>query len=189
MIQRKPLNIGGRLRVARKKAGLTLDMLAKTSGVSKAMLSQIEQNKANPTVVVLYNVATALNMDMGDLLGETGPKARFHVIRSDDERYHFVSNEECTVRTLSPLRMEKDIEFYEIVLHGHGTLASEPHFQDTEEFITIAKGRVKVSSGNREATLKKGDSIHCSADVPHSLTNMNKTDAVVYMVVKYRCEP
>jgi len=85
--------------------------------------------------------------------------------------------------------VEKDIEFYEIVFHGHGSLGSEAHFRNTEEFVTVARGRVSVTSGGQEAVLRKGDSAHISADIPHALQNMNKTDSVVYVVVKYRKEP
>ena len=189
MARRRHLNIGGRVRAARKRAGMTLDVLAKTSGVSKAMLSQIEQNKANPTVVVLYNVATALNVELADFLGQTGPKPSINVIRADNERYRFISTDEVSIRTLSPLRMEKDVEFYEVVLHAHGALESESHFRDTEELVTVARGRVTLRSAGQEAVLRKGDSAHYLADVAHTLRNMNKSDSVVYLVVKFRSEP
>ena len=188
MKRRKSLNIGGRVRAARKRAGMTLDVLSKTSGVSKAMLSQIEQNKANPPIVVLYNVATALNLEVADLLGETGPKTQFNVIRGDSERYRFISNKQFSIRTLSPLRMEKDIEFYEVVIHGQQSMDSEPHFRSTEEFLTVAKGRVKLTSADQEVVLKAGDSAHYSADVAHTMENLGKTDAIVYLVVKFRGE-
>ena len=189
MKRRKALHIGERVRAARKRAAMTLEALAKTSGVSKAMLSQIEQNKANPTVVVLCNVARALNLEIGDLLGATSAKTHLHIIRADNERYHFISNDQYSIRTLSPLKMEKDVEFYEIVLHANATLESDPHFRNTEEIITIARGRVKIHAGKEEEILRKRDSAHYSADTPHQIENPNKADAVVYMVVKYRQEP
>ncbi len=188
MKRRKSLKIGGRLRKARKRAAMTLDALAKTSGVSKAMLSQIEQNKANPTVLVLYNIAAALNLEIGDVLGAQTPRTHFNIIRAGEERYQFISTDRYTIRTLSPLRMEKDIEFYEIILHGKGALESEQHVNGTEEFLTVMRGRVAVTSAERDAVLKKGDSVHYSADVPHEIRNLNKSDAVVYLVVKYRTE-
>ncbi len=188
MKRRKSLNIGGRLREARRRAGMSLDALSKVSGVSKAMLSQIEQNKANPTVVVLYNVAAALNLDVADLLGRVSPKPHFNIIRADNERYHFISNEQCSIRTLSPLRMEKDIEFYEVVLHRGGSLDSDRHFRNTEEFVTVARGRVRICCAEHEAVLSRGDSAHYSADAPHKLENLGRGDAVLYLVVKYRAE-
>jgi quercetin dioxygenase-like cupin family protein len=84
--------------------------------------------------------------------------------------------------------MEKDIEFYEIILHSQGALESEQHVRGTEEFLTVARGRVRITSAGQEEILKKGDSVHFSADVTHSILNLNKSDSIVYLVVKYRKE-
>ena len=185
MEEKPALDIGGRLRTVRKRAGLSLDALSRTSGVSKAMLSQIEKSKANPTVAVLYKVAGALNLELSALIDAPGPEKAFSLIRADEERYIFSSNERCAVRTLSPLSLEKDVEFYEITLHAQGVLESEPHFKGTEEFLAVSKGKVEVCSDQRNAVLRAGDSAHYAADVPHRIRNLGKSAAVVYLVVKY----
>lgn len=185
---RSALNIGSRVRKHRKRAGLSLDQLARVSSVSKAMLSQIEQNKANPTVAVISKIARALNVAISELVETASPKRHFQTIRRDDERYLFVSNKRCEVRTLSPLSLEKDIEFYQIDLHPGGSLDSESHFQNTEEFLTVAKGRIRVTSAVQQVVLRVGDSMHYSADVNHSISNVGKSPARVFLVVKYRSE-
>ncbi len=182
------LNIGDKLKKHRKRAGLSLDQLASLSGVSKAMLSQIEQNKANPTVAIIWKVAQALNLSISDLVESAAQKLRFQVIRKEDERYIFTSNDRCTIRTLSPLSLEKDIEFYQIDFKPGGTLESEPHFQNTEEILTVAKGKLKVQSAEQSVTLSVGDSVYYSADVNHSIINVTKSSALAYLVVKYRTE-
>lgn len=182
------LNIGQRVRKNRKQAGLSLEQLAQLSGVSKAMLSQIEQNKANPTVVVICKISNALNVGISDLVESAGRKLRFQVIRKEDERYIFTSNEKCTIRTLSPLSLEKDIEFYQIDFQGKGHLDSEPHFQNTEEMLTVAKGKIKLESADQNVTLQTGDSVYYSADVNHAIINTSNTTSRVYLVVKYRSE-
>lgn len=182
------LNIGRRVKAHRKRAELSLDQLAGLSGVSKAMLSQVEQNKANPTVAVVHRIAEALNTGITDLVGNGPPKRRFQIIRRDDARYLFTSNERCVVRTLSPLALEKDIEFYQIDLQPAGSLDSESHFHNTEEFLTVAKGRVTLKSALQCETLSVGDSAHYSADVNHSISNAGRATARVFLVVKYRSE-
>ncbi len=186
MARRRLLKIGARLRAARKKAGMTLEMLSQASGVSKAMLSQIEQDKANPTVAVLFNVAAALNLDVAELLGRIGMRTKFIVIHGDDDRHVFVSNESVSIRTLSPLEMEKDIEFYEVTLHPGAALESDAHFHGTEEIAAVARGRVRVVVEERESILRKGDSACYSADVKHALINLSRGDSILYLVVRYR---
>jgi quercetin dioxygenase-like cupin family protein len=152
------------------------------------MLSQVEQNKANPTVAVIHKVAEAMNVSISDLVETAGPKRRFQAIRRDDERYLFERSDRCVVRTLSPLSLEKDIEFYRVDLQPAGALDSESHFHNTEELLTVAKGRIRLQSAGQEVTLSLGDSIHYSADVNHSICNIGKGEATVFLVVKYRAE-
>ena len=126
--------------------------MAKTSGVSKGMLSQIEQSKTNPTVVVLYKIALGLRVEPAELLPQSKVIPRtWRIIRAQDEQYTFVKNKECQIRTLSPLDLEKQIEFYEISFSPKGKLVSEPHYQGTEEILTVSEGNLRVQffkSGN-----------------------------------------
>ncbi len=182
------LGIGTRVREHRKKAGLSLDALARASGVSKAMLSQIEQNKANPTVVVLCKIAEGLRIDPGQLMNLARPQRRFEVIRVDDPRQLFQANKKVMLRTLSPLSMEKDLEFYEVILSAGGKLDSAPHFRHTEEYVSVSRGHVVLSSGDEQVVLRRGDSAHYSADVGHCIANPGRSNAQVFLVVKYRTE-
>ncbi len=56
------LNIGERLRTARKEQNLSLRELAAKADVSASLLSQIENDRANPSVMSLFAIATALSV-------------------------------------------------------------------------------------------------------------------------------
>ena len=69
----EPPKVGATLQSLRQAQGLSLDELSRRAGVSKSMLSQIERNQANPTVAVVWRLANALRVELGELLG--GAKA------------------------------------------------------------------------------------------------------------------
>ena len=179
---------GGRLKALRSSRSLTLEQLSQMAGVSKAMLSQIEQDKVNPTVAVMLKIAAALQLNIGDLIDSPIQGNIFRIIPASDERYTFRSDTLCTIRTLSPLSLEKNIEFYHIKLEAGGELHSEPHFPGTEEFLHLTKGRMSIKSGDQASELKKGDSIHYRVDVPHTIRNTGKGPAEAYLIVRYRGE-
>ena len=104
---REVAQIGRRVKVRREAAGLTLDQLSRMSGVSKAMLSQVERSKANPTVVVLLKIAAGLGCSLDDIVGAAGGAPHIHVVRADDDHAVYVRGHECTIRTLSPLSAER----------------------------------------------------------------------------------
>ncbi len=180
-------SLGRMIRQERTRQGMTLDDLARLSGVSKGMLSQIEQSKTNPTVTVLLRIASGLRVEPTRLLPSQSPAPRvWRTIRANDERHLFPAARGCTIRTLSPLDLEKQIELYELEMEPKAALVSEPHFQGTEEILTVGHGRLEVCSGENRVELKKGDSVHYAADVPHRITNLGPGRATGVLLVWYR---
>lgn len=179
-------HLGKRVKALRAARGWSLAELASASGVSRSMLSQIEREQANPTLAVTLRISQAFAMTLGELLEVPGASSAVSVIRAEDHAYHYRSDKSCRVRTLSPLNLEKDVEFYEVQLQPSGALRSSPHFEGTREFLTVQKGQVRVESAGDSEDLGPGDSASYRADVPHAIINTGKSDAVVFLVDIYR---
>jgi transcriptional regulator with XRE-family HTH domain len=179
-------HLGTRVKALRGARGWSLEALAAASGVSRSMLSQIEREQANPTLAVTLRIARAFGLTLGELLELPGAASAVTVIRADDHAYHYRSDKDCRIRTLSPLNLEKDVEFYEIRLQPGGALRSSPHFEGTREFLTLQKGRLRIESAADAEEVETGDSASYRADVPHALINIGKTEAIVYLIVIYR---
>jgi len=175
-----------RLKQLRAHRGWSLEALESASGVSRSMLSQIERARANPTLAVTFRIARAFGMSIGELVEAPGASSSINVIRSNDHAYHYRSDKDCVIRTLSPLNLEKDVEFYEVQLNEGGALRSAPHFEGTREFITVQKGRVRVESGSDHEELDPGDSASYRADVSHALVNIGRGAAVIFLVDIYQ---
>jgi transcriptional regulator with XRE-family HTH domain len=179
-------HLGTRVKLLRSDRGWSLEALANASGVSRSMLSQIEREEANPTLAVTLRIAQAFGMTLGELLEVPGASSTVTVIRANDRAYHYRSDKFCRVRTLSPLNLEKDVEFYQVQLETGGALRSAPHFEGTREFLTVQKGQIRVESAGDSEDLGPGDSASYRADVPHAIVNVGKGEAVVFLVDIYR---
>ncbi len=175
-----------RIKQLRTERGWSLEAFSRACGVSRSMLSQIERNQANPTLAVTFRIAQAFGMTLGDLVQMPRATSSIDVIRAEDRTFHYRSDQHCRIRTLSPLRLEKDVEFYEVALSDGGALRSAPHFQGTREFLTVQKGRIRVESGEDAEELSHGDSASYRADVPHAIVNLGKGEAIVFLVDIYR---
>jgi len=174
-----------RVRETRKKKGWTLEQLASLSGVSRSMISQIERAHANPTLGVAHRIAVAFGMTLGELVESGPPRNKIDVIRADDATQLFREDSQCRIRTLSPLQLEKDVEFYEVTLKTGGVLNSAPHFEGTREFLTVETGSVRVTSNDETNELRQGDSAHYPADVPHRIENLSDGETVLFLVEIY----
>src|SRR5262245_8611492 len=104
-------HLGGRVKQLRGERGWSLEALANASGVSRSMLSQIEREQANPTLAVTLRIARAFGLTLGELIELPGAASAVTVIRADDHAFHYRSDKDCRIRTLSPLNLEKDVEF------------------------------------------------------------------------------
>ena len=175
-----------RVRSLRKRRGWTLDELSAASGVSRSMLSEIERERANPTLVVAYRIAEAFGLTLSELVEGPSAKHRISVIRAADPTYHYRTDERCRIRTLSPLHLEKSVEFYELTLQPGASLRSQPHFEGTQELLTVQRGSLLVAAADTEESLAAGDSAHYPADVPHSIENRSQEEAIAYLVVTYQ---
>jgi mannose-6-phosphate isomerase-like protein (cupin superfamily) len=146
------------------------------------MLSQIERNETNPTIVVALAIAKALGVSLEELAHGPNQGSPVEVINGNDSQYVYRSDESCRIRTLSPLAAHRELEFYEIVLPPGGELRSAPHFSGTREFLTVHEGSVEVESADHTVRLESGDSVTYPADVPHAIVNVGSERCITYLI-------
>ncbi|MFO7731893.1 MAG: XRE family transcriptional regulator [Spirochaetia bacterium] len=185
-IERAPFQIGRNIQEIRRKLNMTLGHLSARSGVSKAMLSQIETDKVNPTVVTLWKIANGLNVDIDVLLkGSDDIEKKFNVSRKDDITTIDAEEGRVHIRVLSPFSMVEDLEMYMLTIDSGGKLESEPHFPQTEEFLSIIEGTVEVHAGANSTEITTGDFINYHCDVDHAIYNKSDEPAVLHMIVRF----
>lgn len=158
-----------RLKDARRAKGLSLDAVAKLSGVSRSMVSQIERGESSPTISTLWNLTKALQVDFAGLL-EDVQESRVEVLRSSDVPAIDNHGTGCSIRILSPPEEAGRHEVYDLRFSQDGVLDSLPHAQGTREHLTVIEGRLTVVSGDAVAQLSSGDTARYAADVVHKIS-------------------
>jgi transcriptional regulator with XRE-family HTH domain len=177
--------LGRNLRRLRTQRGHSLERLAKLSGVSRAMLGQIETGKSTPTISLLWKVATALDVPFATLLAAE-PTSGTVLLRRDEAKVLSSSDGRFTSRALFPFDSERRVEFYELRLAPNHREDADAHAPGTKENLLVARGTVEITSGReRPVTLAEGDAILFEADVPHSYRNLTSLEAVLYLVMTY----
>jgi transcriptional regulator with XRE-family HTH domain len=177
--------LGKNIAVIRKSRNLSLEELSKRSGVSTGMLSQIEQEKVNPTVAVVWKIAYGLDVPFNDLLAQEEEPQIFNLIHKNEAVILERDDGRCIFRIISPLSMAEKLELYTLQLKRDGVVASKAHAKGTEEFLTVLGGKVAIEVNEKEAVLETGDSIHYHADIDHTIRNLYDGDSNLYMVVRY----
>ncbi len=182
----KPPCVGKNIQKIRKQQQITLSVLAERSGVSKAMLSQIESEKVNPTIATIWKIARGLEVDLDTLLkGDSEKAKKFFVIRDNETTTLDTSEKGPHLRVLSPISMAEDLEVYLLTFDPGTKLESTPHAPGTEEYLTVIEGEIYVETANKSTTLHKGDFIIYNCDVDHTIENKTDKRSIVHMIVRF----
>lgn len=171
------------LRRKRKARNMSLDDLARASGVSRAALSQVETVKTNPTVGLLWKIAVGLGVPFADLIGEV--KSGISVLRRGDAQVLRSLDGKLESRPLTPAGANALVEIYELRLSARSTHASEPHAPGTHEFVVVLSGSLRLHLDGEVFDLMAGDSVSFTADKPHSYENAGSSEARYHNVILY----
>ncbi|MBP2032748.1 transcriptional regulator with XRE-family HTH domain [Clostridium algifaecis] len=181
----KDLNliIGSKLKYIRNKRNLSLDEVAKLTGVSKAMLGQIERGKSNPTVSILWKIATGLKVSFSLFIDENQEDLK--IIHQNDITPIIEDNSVMRLYPIFPFDANKGFEIFTIELEAGCNHISTHHNEGVEEYIIVTEGKIELNINDKIYVLQKGDSIRFLANKSHSYKNINQNKSVFQNIIFY----
>ena len=150
-----------RLKNIRKNRALSLDETAKLTGVSKAMLGQIERQESSPTISKLWQIATGLEVSFSSFLSDLEMK-------KGHEQYDISDESGMKVRTVFPYQQDTNIEVLDVSLVNYHEQLSTPHSVEVIEHVIVIEGEVELFFDGSCFMLKEGESMRFKADQKHS---------------------
>ena len=172
---------GVNVKRTRLASQLTLKGLAAISGVSQAMLSDIERGAKTPTIEVACKISDALEVNLLLLLEKE--ENRVNIIRSN-ERPILASETEVTRFLLSPSLPFSLIEFeYCILPNGKRSGTIRRHQPPMKEYMVVTAGKIELLIGEHDKyILEEGDSVSYQVSSNHELINIGDKDACFYYI-------
>ncbi len=176
--------VGKNLKKQRAARGLSLEKLAQASGVSRAMLGQIELGQSAPTINVLWKIARALDLPFAALIStQAAPSSQ--VMRASQAKKLMSHDGAFVSRALFPFDAPRRVEFYELRLAARAVENADPHPPGTTENLVVNAGEIEIDTPGERHALKAGDAIFFHADAPHTYRNTGRGTAVLYLVMTY----
>ena len=163
--------VGESLRDIRRRQGHSLDTLALASGVSRAMLGQIETGKSVPTITVLWKIADALGVPVAQLIADPDAPL-FQVLRKAESPAVSTGSGRFETRLLAPQDDPSELTFSEIrIAPGHREQLSARRWP-ARSASSSARGAVEITVAEQAAvSLSEGDAIFFSAALAHVIAN------------------
>lgn len=175
------IQISNRLKDIRKEKNITLQELAEQAGVTKGMLSQVENSRSIPSLSVLLNLIKALQIDLNDFFKNINIQSPDKVILKKKEQYHSFEKENAIgfhyQRLFSTTIRDYHIDF--VLLRLEKDAHREPVSTDAFEFKYLLKGKVEYSIGEKLYIMEEGDSLFFDATDVHNPKSVGEEDAVL----------
>lgn len=172
------------LQRLRAKRQLSLDATARASGVSRAMLAQIESGRSVPSIKVLCKIAKALKVSVAAFL-EQREFDGVALLPARESKRLVSANGTFISRALFPFDVARQVEFYELRLSPLGEEVSEGHGPGVQENLVVSQGVLEISVNDERYLLSTGDSLLFYADQPHRYRNPADSDVLAYLVMTY----
>ncbi len=183
------IHVGEKLKALREQKGFSLKDLADLTGFSTALLSQMENHLVSPSLGTMIKLAKALEVKVGDFLGETEGEP-FAIVRKDERKTvsRFASKEGVkygySYESLGFEKKNRHMEPFIVTLEPATVKTSKTSAHDGEEFIFVLEGAMEVVLGNHTDVLYPGDSIYYDSSIPHRVQchqdRVTKILAVLY---------
>ncbi|HEY1509451.1 MAG TPA: XRE family transcriptional regulator [Solirubrobacteraceae bacterium] len=151
-----------RLRIARH---LSLSELARTTRISKATLSSIENGRANPTLDTLAALVGALRVSIAELL-EQLPLGEVRIVRG--ARAQLRERDGIPQRLIDELADGGPVAVSEISLAARQARELEPRAAGSRAHMFVLAGRLIAGPVERITELTVGDYVSFPTDVPHA---------------------
>ncbi|WP_204796264.1 helix-turn-helix domain-containing protein [Oceanisphaera litoralis] len=174
-----------RLRTLRKERGWSLDRCASETGVSKAMLGQIERGESSPTIATLWKIAGGFHTSLSDFLEPTPEPHPGPLYRQADRLRRQPAGDGILVAPLFPFEGRFGFEMLELTLLPGYERRSEPHEPGVIEHVIVQRGEMELLLEGRWQPLAPGAAVRFHADRPHSYRNPGDTPAVFYNLIHY----
>jgi transcriptional regulator with XRE-family HTH domain len=159
--------IGTRIRALRTARGITVTELARRAEVSTALISQVERELADPSLVTVRKIARALDVPLFSLFEESETEDVAVVRR--ESRMQVRSPGGFAYSRVSPGRGR--LEMMQGVLSPGGASAAEPWSHASEECTLVTAGRLVVEVAGTEYALSAGDSCYFDSRLQHRYVN------------------
>ena len=176
------VGIARRIREKRLALNLTLEQVAGRTGLTRSVLSKVENFRVTPSLPALAKIAQALETTISELTRGIEEPPEVSIVRNGegvsverDRPNSRISYESLTYKCAGM------IESLLLSLPS-GTAREEAMSHEGEEFLYVLSGKVIFEYGEETFELTEGDSAYFNANIPHRINNGNEEVAKVICI-------
>jgi transcriptional regulator with XRE-family HTH domain len=162
------IDIGPKIKDIRLRKGLKLKDVAKETGLSISLISQVENNNTSPSLSTLIKLANYLGTDTSFFLENPEKEKIATVCHKKDRKFWTSNDKKVFFELLNPSLRSKKMEIVFATVK-HFETPPEKYTHEGEEFGLVLKGQIQVDVANKSYVLNEGDTIYFKSTLPHAI--------------------
>lgn len=173
------------LKTLRRERKWSLDKAAEETGVSKAMLGQIEREESSPTIATLWKIASGFRTSFSSFIEDVGTDFKEPIYRTGKTKRLHPQDKKIRVMPIFPFDKELNFEIFIIELLPGCEHLSPPHEHGVIEHVIVVAGEIEVLVNGHWQYLKEGEGLRFSANQPHGYRNLTAETACFHDIIHY----
>ena len=179
--------IADKIKALRTNKGYTLKRLGELTGLSKGLLSRIENYQVSPPIGTLSKISHGLEVPIGIFFEthEMDDHEKFAVTKKHERKQvnKKEASEALNYYSLSGLQKKKIIEPFIVKYPVTGKNTTKLYEHPGEEFLFVLKGSIEFIYGKEIIRLESGDTVHFDSSIPHQMRNAGDTKSECLVIV------
>jgi transcriptional regulator with XRE-family HTH domain len=170
---------GATLREQRRRLNLTLEEVARRIGVTKGFLSEVERDRASPSVATLMRLREALSLSVASLFTSSQPR----LVRAKERQQIYLGGTDIGYSLLSGQDSHRMTVVWGCLEPGANSGSDMHTLSADEELIFVLSGSFEITLDGNTHLLKAGDAFTFDPRRPHRYENPSKTTPVMAVCV------
>jgi transcriptional regulator with XRE-family HTH domain len=181
-------NIGAKIKKLRLAKKLTLQAVARETGFSPALISQIENNNVSPPIATLSKIARFFDVKIGHFFAEEEEECRYEIVRGNERKMmprvisRAGTSQGYTYESLSWRKQNKKMEPFLLTVHEKPA-EENLYSHDGEEFLFVMAGTAELLLEDERYELMQGDCVYFDSNLRHRLLSKDGSEVQVLAVV------
>lgn len=179
------IQIAAQIKERRKNKGITVQELAERASVSKGLISQIENNRVVPSLMVLIDIIRSLDVDLNNFFKEIGRNnsAKTILVKRKNEYIFFEKEQAIGFRYHRVFTKNIEKSTVDIILLELEPGSQRPMVEtDAFEYKYVLSGEIEYQFEHEIIFLSAGDSLLFDGRIPHTPRNIGTCTAVIIVI-------
>lgn len=181
-------NIGAKIKKLRLAKKMTLQAVARETGFSSALISQIENNNVSPPIATLSRIAKFFDVKIGMFFTEEEEERRYEVVRRGERKQiprvisRSGTSQGYSYESLSFRKQNKKMEPFLLTVTEKAP-EENTYSHDGEEFLFVMKGSAELLLDDKRVLLDEGDCVYFDSSMKHRLLSVDGSEVSVLAVI------